>query len=204
MNGHLCRCGTYPRILAAIQRAAKAMAADARPHRRSRSDEAEPTDGVSAERASSDAWRRRSPRVSEERPASSSSRSASRAQRARRLKDARRRRTRGLVSGPPDPNAVDSYIAIHRRQHRDALRGLRRARPRRADGARADRGRGAGSRLRADEDRHRRHVTCRRTASRRRAAPPGSAAPKRAPQPPRRAACCSSSRRSGSTRPSAI
>ncbi|HEY3627066.1 MAG TPA: (2Fe-2S)-binding protein [Terracidiphilus sp.] len=26
MNGHLCRCGTYPRILKAIQRAAKAMA----------------------------------------------------------------------------------------------------------------------------------------------------------------------------------
>jgi len=29
MNGHLCRCGTYPRILAAIQRAAKAIAASA-------------------------------------------------------------------------------------------------------------------------------------------------------------------------------
>jgi aerobic-type carbon monoxide dehydrogenase small subunit (CoxS/CutS family) len=27
MNGHLCRCGTYPRILAAIQRASKAMSA---------------------------------------------------------------------------------------------------------------------------------------------------------------------------------
>lgn len=27
MNGHLCRCGTYPRILTAIQRASKAMAA---------------------------------------------------------------------------------------------------------------------------------------------------------------------------------
>jgi aerobic-type carbon monoxide dehydrogenase small subunit (CoxS/CutS family) len=26
MNGHLCRCGTYPRIVKAIQRAAKAMA----------------------------------------------------------------------------------------------------------------------------------------------------------------------------------
>ena len=26
MNGHLCRCGTYPRMLAAIQRAAAAMA----------------------------------------------------------------------------------------------------------------------------------------------------------------------------------
>jgi aerobic-type carbon monoxide dehydrogenase small subunit (CoxS/CutS family) len=26
MNGHLCRCGTYPRILAAIQRASNAMA----------------------------------------------------------------------------------------------------------------------------------------------------------------------------------
>ena len=25
MNGHLCRCGTYPRILSAIQRASKAM-----------------------------------------------------------------------------------------------------------------------------------------------------------------------------------
>jgi aerobic-type carbon monoxide dehydrogenase small subunit (CoxS/CutS family) len=25
MNGHLCRCGTYPRILAAIQRASKAI-----------------------------------------------------------------------------------------------------------------------------------------------------------------------------------
>lgn len=28
MNGHLCRCGTYPRILAAIQRAAKAVQGD--------------------------------------------------------------------------------------------------------------------------------------------------------------------------------
>ena len=26
MNGHLCRCGTYPRVVAAIKRAAKAMA----------------------------------------------------------------------------------------------------------------------------------------------------------------------------------
>jgi aerobic-type carbon monoxide dehydrogenase small subunit (CoxS/CutS family) len=26
MNGHLCRCGTYPRILTAIQQAAKVMA----------------------------------------------------------------------------------------------------------------------------------------------------------------------------------
>jgi aerobic-type carbon monoxide dehydrogenase small subunit (CoxS/CutS family) len=25
MNGHLCRCGTYPRVLAAIQRAAAMM-----------------------------------------------------------------------------------------------------------------------------------------------------------------------------------
>ena len=29
MNGHLCRCGTYPRILAAIKRAARAMREDA-------------------------------------------------------------------------------------------------------------------------------------------------------------------------------
>ena len=29
MNGHLCRCGTYPRIVKAIQRAAKAMAGGA-------------------------------------------------------------------------------------------------------------------------------------------------------------------------------
>ena len=28
MNGHLCRCGTYPRILTAIQRASKALAAN--------------------------------------------------------------------------------------------------------------------------------------------------------------------------------
>jgi aerobic-type carbon monoxide dehydrogenase small subunit (CoxS/CutS family) len=26
MNGHLCRCGTYPRIIKAIDRAAEAMA----------------------------------------------------------------------------------------------------------------------------------------------------------------------------------
>jgi isoquinoline 1-oxidoreductase alpha subunit len=26
MNGHLCRCGTYPRVLVAIQRAAQVMA----------------------------------------------------------------------------------------------------------------------------------------------------------------------------------
>ena len=30
MNGHLCRCGTYPRILIAIQRAAAVMAREAR------------------------------------------------------------------------------------------------------------------------------------------------------------------------------
>lgn len=30
MDGHLCRCGTYPRILAAIQRASRAMAAPKR------------------------------------------------------------------------------------------------------------------------------------------------------------------------------
>ena len=28
MNGHLCRCGTYPRIVKAVRRAAKAMAAE--------------------------------------------------------------------------------------------------------------------------------------------------------------------------------
>ena len=27
MNGHLCRCGSYPRVIKAIQRAAKVMAA---------------------------------------------------------------------------------------------------------------------------------------------------------------------------------
>jgi aerobic-type carbon monoxide dehydrogenase small subunit (CoxS/CutS family) len=26
MNGHICRCGTYPRLLSAIQRASKVMA----------------------------------------------------------------------------------------------------------------------------------------------------------------------------------
>jgi|SRR5882672_10932154 len=31
MNGHLCRCGTYPRSLAAIQRAAKTIAAQSAP-----------------------------------------------------------------------------------------------------------------------------------------------------------------------------
>jgi aerobic-type carbon monoxide dehydrogenase small subunit (CoxS/CutS family) len=30
MNGHLCRCGTYPRIIQAVQRAARAMAAEAK------------------------------------------------------------------------------------------------------------------------------------------------------------------------------
>jgi aerobic-type carbon monoxide dehydrogenase small subunit (CoxS/CutS family) len=30
MDGHICRCGTYPRILAAIQRASRAMAASKR------------------------------------------------------------------------------------------------------------------------------------------------------------------------------
>jgi aerobic-type carbon monoxide dehydrogenase small subunit (CoxS/CutS family) len=29
MNGHLCRCGTYPRVIKAIQRASKTMAAAA-------------------------------------------------------------------------------------------------------------------------------------------------------------------------------
>ncbi len=30
MNGHLCRCGTYPRIMKAIQRASRVIAGDAR------------------------------------------------------------------------------------------------------------------------------------------------------------------------------
>jgi aerobic-type carbon monoxide dehydrogenase small subunit (CoxS/CutS family) len=30
MNGHICRCGTYPRILLAIQRAAKSIASEKR------------------------------------------------------------------------------------------------------------------------------------------------------------------------------
>ncbi len=30
MNGHLCRCGTYPRVLKAIQRASRAMAGETR------------------------------------------------------------------------------------------------------------------------------------------------------------------------------
>jgi aerobic-type carbon monoxide dehydrogenase small subunit (CoxS/CutS family) len=30
MNGHICRCGTYPRIMSAIQRAARAMATSPR------------------------------------------------------------------------------------------------------------------------------------------------------------------------------
>jgi hypothetical protein len=29
MNGHLCRCGTYPRIVSAIRRAARTMSEDA-------------------------------------------------------------------------------------------------------------------------------------------------------------------------------
>jgi aerobic-type carbon monoxide dehydrogenase small subunit (CoxS/CutS family) len=29
MNGHLCRCGTYPRIMQAIQRASRVMAGGA-------------------------------------------------------------------------------------------------------------------------------------------------------------------------------
>jgi xanthine dehydrogenase iron-sulfur cluster and FAD-binding subunit A len=41
MNGHICRCGTYPRILSAIQRASKAIAADSQhgapPHTPARS-----------------------------------------------------------------------------------------------------------------------------------------------------------------------
>jgi aerobic-type carbon monoxide dehydrogenase small subunit (CoxS/CutS family) len=32
MRGHVCRCGTYPRISAAIARAAKAMASGDAPH----------------------------------------------------------------------------------------------------------------------------------------------------------------------------
>jgi aerobic-type carbon monoxide dehydrogenase small subunit (CoxS/CutS family) len=31
MNGHICRCGMYPRIMAAIQRAARAISANAAP-----------------------------------------------------------------------------------------------------------------------------------------------------------------------------
>ena len=34
MNGHLCRCGTYPRIIKAIQRAAQAAAGEGRPEHR--------------------------------------------------------------------------------------------------------------------------------------------------------------------------
>jgi aerobic-type carbon monoxide dehydrogenase small subunit (CoxS/CutS family) len=30
MNGHLCRCGTYPAIIQAVQRAARTMAKEAK------------------------------------------------------------------------------------------------------------------------------------------------------------------------------
>jgi len=30
MNGHICRCGTYPRIIQAVQRASRAMAGAAK------------------------------------------------------------------------------------------------------------------------------------------------------------------------------
>ena len=65
---------------------------------------------------------------------------------------------RGLVSGPPDPNEVDSYIAINADNTATIYLGLRRAGPRRTHRAAANCGRGIGPRLRPGQDRHGRHV----------------------------------------------
>ena len=89
MNGHLCRCGTYRRMMKAIQ-----LASD-------------PDDG----RTRNDRAARRSDRsrgATCSRAAPSSWVSASRAWRFRSVAAAP-----GDVAGPPDPNAVDSWIAIH-------------------------------------------------------------------------------------------
>jgi aerobic-type carbon monoxide dehydrogenase small subunit (CoxS/CutS family) len=48
MNGHLCRCGSYPRVIKAIQRASRAMAAEI--DRAAEQETAQEIDGVEAGR----------------------------------------------------------------------------------------------------------------------------------------------------------
>ena len=108
MNGHICRCGTYPRIMSAIQRAAKAMAAEAECGL-----ERDGGGGPMSD-ATNDQFGAGAPRVSEDDGSASSSASASPVQAPRlRAPVERLAVQRGLVSGPPDPGQVDSYIAIH-------------------------------------------------------------------------------------------
>ena len=119
MNGHICRCGTYPRIMSAIQRAARDMAAAKR------------TERFGRERGGNPCLRRTTPRWS---PARRRARGDPALARRDFLKTTgvvvvglsvadtlsaqgpapeAPAAQRGLVSGPPDPAQIDSYVAIH-------------------------------------------------------------------------------------------
>ena len=94
MNGHICRCGMYPRIMAAIRRAAQSIA-----ERRQ----------CLNETTSSALTRREFLQTSGVIVVAS----AWRARCARRRKRGAAAAQRGPASGPRDRNSVDSWIAIH-------------------------------------------------------------------------------------------
>ena len=126
MNGHLCRCGTYPRILTAIQTG---------------------RDGDGEGRCS------RHDRSTERDASSRASRSSRAAARCRRLlacsapaspaRPRRPTRTSSHRSGPPTRTQIDSWLVVQRRQHDLGEARQGRARPGLDDGPPDDRGRGA-------------------------------------------------------------
>ena len=107
MNGHICRCGTYPRIMAAIQRAAQAIAARSGPRPRTTTEDGDPclTPSDPSALARRDFLKTTGAVVVGLRRRRKGGRAG-----ARRWSHSR---AAGLVSGPPDPAQVDSYIAIH-------------------------------------------------------------------------------------------
>ena len=196
MDGNICRCGTYPRIVAAI----RAAAAGASAKRGSDADEdasAERLEPDDRARARALRARRRSPYRFAARPP--------------RLPPAPRRRSwcsslaptgssAGVGPGADAPKADaerDRRLAAHRRgRQRHRLHRQGRGRPEHPHVAGAGRRRGAARAARVDpagDGRHRpralRHGAP-SAAARRRRWPRSSARP-----PPRRASCCSTWRR---------
>ena len=109
MNGHLCRCGTYPRILTAIQKAAAVMAKGGKCHDRdpeARSSRASRSSRAAARWSSASALARRG--------------LAGRAQAAD---------SPFASNAPYDPNSIDSWITIHADNTVDGQVGPGRARP---------------------------------------------------------------------------
>ena len=193
MNGHLCRCGTYPRILTAIQQAAVVMAKAG----------AWMMTGLLHEQASSRA--RVSSRAAARSIVGFSAASAT-ACRAVEARAARRSEPVRARTGRPTRRAIDSWIVDQPRQHGLGEARQGRARPGIDDRAADDRRRGAEPGHQpdaADHERHRPHAEP--GDHRRQLARSDRAASRRArPRRPPTRRCSGWPRRSSASRPASL